>query len=478
MTNSDLRAAQQTEKPQTEQQPTGQNPDWQADRQRDLDPGLARRLYVAVAEKQAEWRAASVAAAVVRHGRPIWHGMVGTADAEHPGVPPTADTQFRMGSITKTFTAVLVLQCRDDGLLALDDRLDQHIATARHGGLTIRRMLSHLSGLQREPVGEIWDRPEGPNLDELLTRLDEAEAVLAPGLAHHYSNLAYSLLGEVVARLRGQSWEQALQRRILQPLEMTRTTARRRAPHARGYFADPYADRLHEEKEFPGGAFAPAAELWTTVDDLARWATFLADPRPGGILSADTVEEMCAPRVIYDPDAWTLAWGLGWMLFRRGERILAGHTGAMPGFLAATVVRRPQRTGAVVLVNTSAGADPAGLALDLACQVLDADPDLPEPFLPAGAITPELEELLGPWWFEGTEHSFSARDGKLEIRVVGSPRATPPAVLAIEGPGVLRGVSGRERGELLRVVRREDGSIDRLLWATYTGTRRPALFGQ
>jgi CubicO group peptidase (beta-lactamase class C family) len=406
--------------------------------------------------------------------------MAGTADADadESEAAPTPNTQFRMGSITKTFTAVLVMGCRDDGLLALDDTLETHLAGTKHGGLTIRRMLAHLSGLQREPVGEVWEQPEGPHLDELLAGLEQAEAVLPPGRRHHYSNLAYSLLGEIVSRLRGQSWEDALRDRVLAPLDMHRTTLRRSSPYARGYFTDPYADRLLEEPEFPGNAFAPAAELWSTVSDIGRWAAFIADPATEpSVLAADTVEEMCHPQVMYDLDGWTLAWGLGFMLHRRGDRVLVGHDGAMPGFLAGLAVRRPEKLGAVVLANTSAAADPGGLAVDLVLQALDGDPD-PEPaWRPGPPVPPEVEELLGQWWSEGSAYSFSAREGHLEAKPVGAPRTRPPSVFAAEGADLFRVVSGGNQGERLRVVRREDGTVDRLYWATYPVTRDPRPFG-
>lgn len=440
---------------------------------------VRRRLDRLVAAKQVEWRSAGLAATVVRAGRPAWHGFIGTSDAARPDAVPGPDTQFRMGSITKTFTAVLVMQCRDDGLLGLDDPLAEHLPAAGgtpHATMTARRMLAHLAGLQREPVGEVWERPEGPDLDELLTGLADAEAVLPPARRYHYSDLAYALLGEVVARLRHQPWEEALRERILLPLGLAATTPRRREPFARGYLTDPYADRLHLEPEFPGNAFAPAAELWSTVDDLGRWASFVADPT-ADVLSPDTVEEMCHPQVVYDLDAWTLAWGLGFMLHRRGERVLVGHDGAMPGFLAGLAVRRPEKVGGVVLVNSSAGADPGGLAVDLALHLVDDDPDLPVPWRAGPRVQPELEELLGTWWSEGSELTFAVRGGRLEARAVGAPRTRPPSVFAEEGTDRYRVVSGREQGELLRVVRRGDGTIDRLYWATYPVTRDPRPFG-
>ena len=443
---------------------------------RPLPDATVARLDRDLAGKQAEWRSAGLAAGVVRNGEPAWRGFVGTTDAADVDATPTADTQFRMGSITKTFTAVLVMQCRDDGLLDLDDRLEQHLPGTPHGSLTIRRMLAHRSGLQREPVGEVWERPEGPQRDELLAGLAEAEAVLPPAGRHHYSNLAYALLGEVVSVLRREPWEDALRTRVLEPLGMRRTTPRRTPPYANGYFTDPYADRLLAEPEFPGNAFAPAAELWSTVDDLARWAAFIADP-DAAVLSPDTVEEMCHPQVMYDLDSWRLAWGLGFMLHRRGERVLVGHDGAMPGFLAGLAVRRKEKVGAVVLANTSASADPGGLAVDLVLRTVDDDPDPAPAWRPGPAVPPPVEELLGQWWSEGTAYAFSAREGRLEIKAVDAPRTAEPSVLVEEGADRFRVVSGRAQGELLRVVRRDDGTVERLYWVTYPVTRDPRPFG-
>jgi CubicO group peptidase (beta-lactamase class C family) len=441
-----------------------------------LPASVRRHLDLTLAQRQVEWRSTGLAASVVRHGEPVWAGSVGTTDAADPGAVPTADTQFRMGSITKTFTATLVMQCRDDGLLGLDDSLGTHLAGTRHPDLTVRRMLAHLSGLQREPVGEVWESLRGPSIDDLLSGLQDAEAVLPPARRHHYSNLAFALLGEVVARLRGQPWADVLQARVLDPLEMRRTTTSRQAPYAAGYFIDPYTNRAIEEAEFPGHAFAPAAELWSTTADLGRWACFIAEP-PADVLSSDTLEEMCHPQVMHDLDGWTLGWGLGFMLHRRGERVIVGHDGAMPGFLAGLAVRRPEKVGAVVLANTSSGADPGGLAVDLALSVVDGDPELPTPWRPGGDVPESIADLLGVWWSEGTQFVFTANEGHLEARAAGAPRSRPPSVFAEEGPDRFRVVSGRETGERLRVVRRPDANVDKLYWATYPVTRDPRPFG-
>ena len=109
------------------------------------------------------------------------------------------------------------MQLRDAGEISLDDELTQHLPESAHAP-TIGRMLAHASGLQREPPGEIWETMKAPSREELLAGTADAEQVLQPGSWWHYSNLAFALLGEVVARAHGATWEKALQDRILDPL--------------------------------------------------------------------------------------------------------------------------------------------------------------------------------------------------------------------------------------------------------------------
>jgi len=156
---------------------------------------------------QAEHRVPAVSVALHRADRPMWTFSVGSSGTARP---LDADTQFRIGSITKTFTAVLIMQCRDDGLLDLDDPVSAHLPVKAHGQLTIARLLSHTAGLQREPHGDVWDTLDVPDLDDLLDQLDRVEHLLPSGRRFHYSNLGISLLGHLAARLRGGAWDEVV----------------------------------------------------------------------------------------------------------------------------------------------------------------------------------------------------------------------------------------------------------------------------
>ena len=426
-----------------------------------------------VRKRQSERRLPSVSAAVFKGGERVWYGAAGHARLDPPE-EPTADTQYRIGSITKTFTAVLVMQLRDAGLLDLDDRITAHLPEARHDA-TIRRMLAHLSGWQREPHGDVWESLAPPARAELFDNLAATEPASAPNRRWHYSNLTYGVLGELVARLAGGTWEEVLAERLLGPLGMTRTTQQPQAPYAQGYLVDPYADRAAEEPVLDLRGVASAAQVWSTPDDLARWGAFLLEPDPA-VLAPATLEEMTTPHGIADETSWALGWGLGLMLFRRHDRICVGHTGGMPGHIAVLAVSRKDGVGAVAFANNSSGFDASLVGSDLVNEWLANDPPAPPAWAPSAPVPPEVEPVLGRWWAEGSEWVLAWRGGRLEAAPAGAPPSYVPSVFEADGDG-FRTVSGHEAGERLRVVRAPDGAVTKLYWATYPLTRHPATFG-
>ena len=435
-----------------------------------LRDSLGRRLR----EAQSEWRMPSVSAAVFRGGGVVWQDALGLAGVE-PEEGASPEHQYRVGSITKTFTAVLVMQLRDAGSLALSTPL-QDLVPEAPAGPTVADALSHLSGLQREPPGDIWETMVQPDAAALVAGLAEAEQVLAPDYRWHYSNLAYGILGTVVERVGGTPYAEALRERILEPLELRRTTLVPEEPYAQGFFVEPYSDGLRAEShvELPETT-AALGQLWSTVGDLARWGSFLASGHDR-VLERSTLDEMAFVRTMVDHRRWTVAWGLGLELYRRGDHVLAGHGGAMPGFLAGFAVERGERVGGVVLTNSSAGPDAETLAVELACLALDANGGEPEHWRPDGGAPADLQPLLGRWWTEGHELVFSFRGGRLQARLVGGPAGRDVSWFEQEDEDRWRVREGRELGEVLRIVRDEDGTPTRLYLATYPLTREPEIY--
>jgi len=434
-------------------------------------PERFRRL---VLEAQIAGRLPSVSAAVFRGSEVVWSDAVGLADVERR-VEATADHQYAVASITKTFTAASVLQLRDAGKLDLDDPLSKHLPEAAHGTPTLRRMLSHASGLQREPPGEVWETMHFPNEEELLASFEQAEQVLPPSTAWHYSNLAYALLGHLVGRVSRMPFHAYVEERLLRPVGLEHTSWGPGDNPALPYFVEPYSDGVRREPVLDIGGKGGESGLYSTVGDLARWGSFLADPDES-ILAATSVEEMHTLQVMANPE-WTLGWGLGLELWRRGERLFTGHTGGFPGFVSILLWSRSDRVGAVVLTNSSTWAELDSTGLDLAEAALEELAPEREPWTPEESPPAEILPLLGRWWSEGDETIFSWRHGKLEARREGAPPERAPSVFEPEGDDRYRTVSGRERGEVLRVVRDEQGEVVRLYWATYPFTRTPEIFG-
>jgi CubicO group peptidase (beta-lactamase class C family) len=438
-----------------------------------------------VRQAQVDGRVPAVSAALHRGDREPWAVQVGGSGNDRE---LDADTQFRIGSVTKTFTAALVLQCRDDGLLDLDDPVGRHLDLPAHGDMTIARALSHTAGLQREPHGDVWDTLRPPDVARLLAELARAERVLPPGRRYHYSNLALSVLGHVVGRLRGGAWEEVLAERILRPLGLAGTTVLPTERAATGFLVDAYSDHARPEPPADFRAVGPAAQLWSTATDMARWAAFLADPArvdpDGAVLPAATVEEMRWPRTVTDEELWSAGFGLGLIVIPQGERVVhVGHDGAMPGFLAGVYGRRggrdtPPALGCAVLGSAGNGDAVLDLVHRLLATAVEDDPADIEPWRPGEPAPPAYRSVLGRWWGEGFAHDFRWREGRLESRMADDPAGRPPSVFAPvpERPDVLRTVSGREAGELLRLTRDEADTVVRMHWATYRFTRVQETF--
>lgn len=442
----------------------------QAYRGGDLLPATRRRLTHRVALAQAKGRAPSVVGAVVRDGRMVWHGAASMLD-DHA---PDADTQYRIGSITKTFVAVLTMRLREEGLLELTDpvaRLLPEAAGALDGAVTVGQLLAHTSGIASETPSPWWERTPGELRPGLADVLGDAPAKHLPGRRHHYSNPGYALLGALVERLRGARWTDVLAAEVLGPLGMDRTTPQPQAPAAGGFAVHPWADVMVPEVVQQTGRMAPAGELWSTAADLARWAAFLISGHEG-VLPARVVEEMrlpAAPPEATDPDG---GYGLGVQLLRRDGRDLAGHTGSMPGFVAALWVSPEDGVGAVTLATCTSGPAVGSLAADLLAVTADAEPAFPAPWRPAEDIDPALLELAGPW-FWGT-HAFALRvrsGSELHLGpLTGTGRG---ARFHVEHDGTWTGREGYYAGETLRAVRRPDGSLSHLDVGSFVFTREP-----
>ncbi|HTS99495.1 MAG TPA: serine hydrolase domain-containing protein [Streptosporangiaceae bacterium] len=438
------------------------------------DERTQRLLAARLAREQSAQRLPSLAAGLARQGALVWSGGRGRIDGAR-GPAPGPDVQYRAGSITKTFVAVAVLRLRDEGRLDLSDPIGRHLGASAAGAAeaTIGQLMSHTSGLRAETAGPWWERTAGSSLESLAAASlgPDARRVRA-GRWHHYSNVGYALLGELVARLRGRPWSDVIAAELLAPLGMSRTTARPEPPHALGFAVHPHADLLLPEPEHDAAVMAPAGQLWTTVADLARWAGFLAGIGPPALLDAAALAEMREPAGINDVagQPWELGYGLGLQLWNEGGRRSYGHTGSMPGFIGIVRIDADTGDAAIALSNATAGLDGPGLAADLLRILAENEPAVGPEWTAAG-VADQVLGLVGTWYWGPMAFLVSVSGEVLEFRVAGSRECA--FRFRRDDHGGWTGLDGYFAGEPLRPLAGPDGRIVALDLASHVYTRVP-----
>lgn len=438
-----------------------------------ISAATARALQFRLATAQRDGRVPSVVAAVARRDQPVWVGGAGLVD----DAVPDDCVQYRIGSITKTMVAVLVLRLVERGEVALADRIDHHLPDAPAGDSTVFQLLTHTSGVASETPPPWWERTAGTLRPGLRDVLPEDPRRHPPGQVHHYSNPGFGLLGALVAAKAGRPWFDVLAEDVLTPLGMTRTTYLPVAPHAQGYAVHPWADVMLPEPAHDHGLLAAAGQLWSTPSDLCRFGVFLSgagaeagDP----VLGRDMLETMRTPAVGPGDPTWSGSYGLGVQFLRFGERVYYGHSGSMPGFLA--MMMSSPADGLTVTMQANAWSTLAARSLvgDLFDIVRDREPTMPAPWSPAGpaAVDRAAFELVGPWYWGAVPMSISLHDdGRLDLAgIAGGGRA---ARFRPVGDGRWIGLNGYYHGEFLEVRRDDRGQVAYLDLGSFVFTRAP-----
>jgi len=430
-----------------------------------------RLLDVRLARDQADQRLPSVTAGLVRDGQVVWTSAGGSVD----GGAPDANTQYRAGSITKTFVAVSVLKLRDEGRLTLSDPIGDHLEQGMAGAaapMTVGQLLSHAAGLRAETAGPWWERTPGLTLADLAAgSLREEAARFRPGRRHHYSNVGYALLGALIEARYGRPWYDMIASELLGPLGMNRTSPRPERPHATGYAVHPYADALLAEPEHDAGAMAPAGQLWTTVADLAGFAAFLAGEVPGPLVPA-SLAEMREPVVVIDDSGspWAAGYGLGLQLLNTPGRRYFGHSGSMPGFIAILqITDGPGSDTAIVMCNSTSGFS-SSLGTDLLKILAEREPYCPPEWTPV-RVSDGLLALLGSWFWGPVPFTLRLAGDVLELRRAdGEGRGMR---FRRDGDDRWTGLDGYQAGEPLVPVRAPDGMVTALDIGSFIYTRTP-----
>jgi CubicO group peptidase (beta-lactamase class C family) len=432
-----------------------------------LADSVAARLEAKAATYVKEQRLPGAMVGVVHDGALVWSSGIGFADVASRRAPDTK-TLYRVASITKTVTGTAIMRLRDEGKVRLDDPLGRHIPELAHlEDVTIRRLLSHESGLQSEPPDTDWRKVRyEASVERNLARATDIRTTVPPNTQEKYSNLGYQLLGEVVARASGIPYVQYVTTEIFQPLGMTGSAFEPLPAELRERCATGYAGRFVSD-ELALSATAPSigAEggLWSCLDDLARWIAYQLTDEP-------TLREMHKPRYLSNEE-WTEAFGISWYAVRRGDVIWVQHSGALHGFRSNVCFDRKHKVGAIALLNGI--ADAAELSMGLAeiareamaamAPRVDAPPPLPADYraLIGLYFDPELGEIRRVEW----------RDGKLSILNPDDP-AWRPTLAATGDPNVFVVQPGvRESGENVVFNRAGDERVASVFIAAGTWRR-------
>jgi D-alanyl-D-alanine carboxypeptidase len=303
--------------------------------------------------------------AIVHDQQTVWAAGFGRASLD-PARAATADTLYRIASITKLFTSTAIMQLRDAGKLRLDDPLVEHLPWFRPGRahdappITIRHLLTHTAGLPREAGLPYWTDNDFPTVEQIRGRLADQSAALPTETTWKYSNLGLALAGEVVTTVSGRAYPDYVAEHILEPLGMRRTwvtTPPADLPDlATGYTRRlPSGDRSAAPFTDCRG-ITPAANMTTSVSDLARFAMLQFRDAPAGaaqILRGSTLREM--QRVHWLEPDWEAGWGLGFRITRSKGKTHVGHGGSLRGYRTLVQLCPADRIGVIVMTNADDG---------------------------------------------------------------------------------------------------------------------------
>ena len=313
---------------------------------------------------------------MVREGQTVAEESVGFQDLDRK-LPVNRDTIYHWASITKTFTAIAIMQLRDRGLLSLDDPVAKYVPEIRRihnpfgdaSSITLRMLMSHSGGLRAGtwPWGgdQPWHPFEPTSWEQLVSMFPYTQVLFTPGSKYSYSNPGILFLGRIIEDLSGDDYEMYVTKNILMPLGMHKTFFDRAPYHLVAHRSHSYfrtdAGLREGRFDFDTGITVANGGLNAPLDDMARYLGFLiGDSRRGAdydrVLRRASIEEMWQPMLAAtDGEGGSgndVRIGLSFFIERHLGVELVGHSGNQNGFLSHLYLHRPSRTAYIVAFNT------------------------------------------------------------------------------------------------------------------------------
>jgi CubicO group peptidase (beta-lactamase class C family) len=334
---------------------------------KELETAIARVDQLFAAEYAKE-NLASATIGVVSGPDLVWTKSYGLANIEEK-LPATKDSTYRIGSITKQLTAVMLLQLVDQGKVHLSDPAEKYYPEIRKvindyptaQPVTLVQLATHTAGFAEEPGDmEVYTTGQVANWGKtLLAALPHLKYEYEPGTRYSYSNIGYAILGEALGRAAGEPYIPYVQRHILAPLSMTHSAFEQNdeimRTLAKGYIIhDGVADPKPSATELRNGRGykIPNGALFTTVGDLAKFVSFEMGDGPESVLKKSILADNRS-RVYSARGDLTSGYGIGFMLSRQGDLISVGHGGSVAGYVAGAYFNPPTHTGIIFLRNAA-----------------------------------------------------------------------------------------------------------------------------
>ncbi len=415
-----------------------------------------------------------LSAIVIDDQEVLWSGAVGLSNVEK-NIEAESTTLYSICSISKLFTSVAIMQLYDEGKLRLDDRVGDILPAyrieqkyAESGPITIRSLLTHSSGLPREAAYPYWTGPDFPfpSKEQIDSKLSKQETLYPASTYFQYSNLALTLLGEIVEELSGVSYDEYVRKKILDPLGLSDTRAE--LPKelygkelAIGYSAMARIGKREKVNFFQANGITPAAGFSSSVYDLGKFASWqfrLRDSTITEILKPSTIKYM--QQVHWTNPDWKITWGLGFVVYKGSNgNTWVGHGGSCPGYRSTLQIDLKSKRAFSVMINAN-GTDP-GKYVNGIKGIINKVKISKKEISSEGKR--DLQEFVGyyssmPWW---GEVFISTWDGKLVT--LGLPSEKPGDSMIfykhIEGDTFRRIRKDNELGETLVFERDKNGDI-------------------
>lgn len=332
-----------------------------------------------------------VSVAVVREGKVLLAKGYGAANVEH-ATPATADTVYELASVTKQFTATAIMMLAEEGKLALDDKITKHLTglPTAWENVTVRHLLNHTSGIKSyTSVANFFSFARKDfTQDEILQLVAKDPLEFQPGEKWNYNNTGYFLLGMIVEKVSGQTYEAFLKARIFQPLGMNSSRLNNFQEiipnRAQGYALKNNrmvnCDYLSPTQPFSAGA------LLSTVSDMAKWDAALYTEK---LLKKSSLDAMWTETKLADGKMQD--YGFGWSVGKHRGHKMIGHSGGINGF-STHISRFVDDKLTVIVLANSESANAGMLANGIAANYLKFDPEVVEK--PITDKDPKTTEML------------------------------------------------------------------------------------